>query len=160
MISLLMLRNACGILPVQEEPEGARHWRLRATGDSYHTSYTGVYTLSRAIFRTTPGGEDIAPGNIATASKSGSGLTPKQAIDGDDATCWGAGAVQEYQWWSIDFGASVSIVEIVIRPRTDFSTVNLPSQISVETSADGETWTTVAVWDTLDTKEFQTLTLS
>ncbi|MBD5786669.1 discoidin domain-containing protein [Cellulosimicrobium terreum] len=84
-------------------------------------------------------GEDsLALGRPVTASSIDEpGHEAEKAVDGNAGTRWGS-AWSEPEWIAVDLGASYDLDRVVIDWETAFA-----SAYEIQTSPDGETWTTV-----------------
>ena len=92
----------------------------------------------RAFYR-----EDKAFARTATASSvQFPGVEAGQAIDGDPDTRWGS-AFADNQWWQVDLGSNRKVDNV----RIDW-TAAYPRSYLIQTSADGNTWSTAATQNT------------
>lgn len=82
-------------------------------------------------------------GWTATASSSGTGTTPANAIDGSTTTRWTTGAAQANgQSYQLDFGTKQTFNRLLLDAGS--STGDYPRGYQVQVSDDATTWTTVA----------------
>lgn len=86
----------------------------------------------------------------ASASSSQTPYPPAMAVDGDTQTFWVSGGPatagsgptpQDPVTFSVDFGAPVTIGSVSMTPRPGYG----PTDYSIQTSADGQNWTTLAI---------------
>jgi hypothetical protein len=79
----------------------------------------------------------LAAAILASSSQPGSGNAPSNANDGQTATKWQASTAGNGEWLRLDFGSATAVNRVVIleHPHVD--------GLTVESSADGSTWTTV-----------------
>lgn len=83
-------------------------------------------------------GESLALGRpVTTSSIDDPARTGEMAVDGNAGTRWGSGW-SEPEWIAVDLGASYDLSRVVIDWETAFA-----SGYEIQTSPDGETWTTV-----------------
>ncbi|GAB2497500.1 hypothetical protein GCM10027063_40990 [Promicromonospora xylanilytica] len=83
-------------------------------------------------------GESLALGRpVTTSSIDDPARTGDMAVDGNAGTRWGSGW-SEPEWIAVDLGASYDLSKVVIDWETAFA-----SGYEIQTSPDGETWTTV-----------------
>ena len=74
---------------------------------------------------------------VATASASGSGLVPANALDGNALTSWSTGQAQTNgQWFQVDLGSARSFTRIVM----DSAAGEFPRGYEVYVSNDGTNW--------------------
>ncbi|WP_264031627.1 discoidin domain-containing protein [Cellulosimicrobium sp. SH8] len=84
------------------------------------------------------GDESLALGRPVTASSiDEAGHEPEMAVDGNAGTRWSS-AWNDPEWIAVDLGASYDLSQVVIDWETAYG-----SGYEVQTSPDGETWTTV-----------------
>ncbi len=94
-------------------------------------------------FRSDDGGgeedeDSLALGRPVTASSiDEAGHEPEKAVDGNAGTRWSS-AWSEPEWIAVDLGASYDLSRVVVDWETAYG-----SGYEVQTSPDGETWTTV-----------------
>ncbi len=72
---------------------------------------------------------------------------PERALDGDPATCWASrwwriAVPLDPEWLQVDLGHVATAGEVRFLPAK--GDVGLPASLTVEVSADGKSWTTVA----------------
>ncbi|WP_061290352.1 cellulase family glycosylhydrolase [Herbidospora cretacea] len=78
----------------------------------------------------------ISAGKTTTSSSvEGTGLEPGKAVDGNTATRWASAEGSDPQWIRIDLGASYPISRVKLTWETAFG-----KAYRIETSADGNTW--------------------
>ncbi|WP_069386015.1 discoidin domain-containing protein [Cellulosimicrobium cellulans] len=83
-------------------------------------------------------GESLALGRpVTTSSIDDPARTGDKAVDGNAGTRWGS-AWSEPEWIAVDLGASYDLSRVVIDWETAYA-----SAYEIQTSPDGETWTTV-----------------
>jgi sugar phosphate isomerase/epimerase len=83
-------------------------------------------------------GESLALGRpVTTSSIDDPARTGEMAVDGNAGTRWGS-QWSEPEWIAVDLGASYDLSRVVIDWETAFA-----SGYEIQTSPDGETWTTV-----------------
>jgi sugar phosphate isomerase/epimerase len=83
-------------------------------------------------------GESLTLGRpVTTSSVDDAARTGEMAVDGNAGTRWGSGW-SEPEWIAVDLGASYDLSRVVIDWETAFA-----SGYEIQTSPDGETWTTV-----------------
>ncbi|MFD2797112.1 discoidin domain-containing protein [Promicromonospora vindobonensis] len=83
-------------------------------------------------------GESLALGRpVTTSSIDDPARTGEMAVDGNAGTRWGS-RWSEPEWIAVDLGASYDLSRVVIDWETAFA-----SGYEIQTSPDGETWTTV-----------------
>lgn len=83
-------------------------------------------------------GESLALGRpVTTSSIDDPSRTGEMAVDGNAGTRWGSGW-SEPEWIAVDLGASYDLSRVVIDWETAYA-----SGYQIQTSPDGETWTTV-----------------
>jgi hypothetical protein len=79
----------------------------------------------------------------ATASSSGPGTAPSDAIDGNTATRWTSGAAQaDGQWFQLDLGQNQTFNRVLLDAGS--STGDYPRGYQIQVSTDGTAWTTVS----------------
>ncbi|WP_426309541.1 discoidin domain-containing protein [Cellulosimicrobium sp. E-16] len=84
------------------------------------------------------GDESLALGRPVTASSiDEAGHEPEMAVDGNAGTRWSS-AWNDPEWIAVDLGASYDLSQVVIDWETAYG-----SGYEIQTSPDGETWTTV-----------------
>ena len=118
------------------DPQYAQYVRIAQTGSAQEWWSIGEFHVysEAALGRT---------GWSATASSSGPGTTPANAIDGSTSTRWTTGAAQANgQWYQLDFGAKQTFNRLLLDAGT--STGDYPRGYQVQVSSDGTTWATVA----------------
>jgi len=119
-----------------------------------------------------PGWRLLSLGATATASSSRAGHPPGLAVDEDVRTWWVAGSAAHGEWIQLDLGVVKSIASVQVNHadhelaahaprRPDAARLNLerraiypewtPTEVLVEVSGDGESWT--PVHDSRDTGE-------
>jgi F5/8 type C domain-containing protein len=85
----------------------------------------------------------------AFASSSQSAFPPELAVDGNTQTLWVSGGPatagsgptpQNPAALGVDFGAPVTIGSVTMTPRSGYG----PTNYSIQTSTDGQNWTTIA----------------
>jgi hypothetical protein len=110
----------------------------RATGYGYSLWEFQVY----GSIGTTPAqcsATNAAQGRPATASSSENAGTPASAaVDGNTGTRWSS-AFSDPQWIRVDLGASATVCQVQLVWEAAYATA-----YQIQTSADGNTWTTVA----------------
>ncbi|MCO5999522.1 discoidin domain-containing protein, partial [Actinoallomurus rhizosphaericola] len=80
----------------------------------------------------------LSQGRPTTASSTENAGTPASAAtDGDTGTRWSS-AFSDPQWLRVDLGSSAAISQVVLTWETAYA-----SAFQIQTSADGNTWTTV-----------------
>ncbi|MEV5750717.1 glycoside hydrolase family 3 C-terminal domain-containing protein [Actinoallomurus sp. NPDC052308] len=80
----------------------------------------------------------LSQGRPTTASSTENAGTPASAAtDGDTGTRWSS-AFSDPQWLQVDLGSSAAVSQVVLRWETAYA-----SAFQIETSADGNAWTTV-----------------
>jgi len=102
-----------------------------------------------------PGGSSgpPPPTNLAlgrptlSSSNETSDLTPNLAVDGNGGTRWSS-AFSDPQWIRVDLGASHTINRVVLRWEAAFGRA-----YQIQTSSDGNTWTTMNPLQTARTSE-------
>lgn len=83
-------------------------------------------------------GESLALGRpVTTSSIDDPARTGDKAVDGNAGTRWGSGW-SEPEWIAVDLGASYDLSRVVVDWETAYA-----SAYEIQTSPDGETWTTV-----------------
>ncbi|KFD43489.1 hypothetical protein IU11_10855 [Cellulosimicrobium sp. MM] len=108
---------------------------------SFETSAESYQYLR--CFRSDDGGgeedeDSLALGRPVTASSiDEAGHEPEKAVDGNAGTRWSS-AWSEPEWIAVDLGASYDLSRVVVDWETAYG-----SGYEVQTSPDGETWTTV-----------------
>ena len=86
----------------------------------------------------TCGSANAAQGKPASASSTENGGTPaSSAVDGDAGTRWSS-AFSDPQWLQVDLGSSQSITQVTLNWEAAFA-----SAFTIQTSADGTTWTSI-----------------
>lgn len=109
---------------------GASSRDLRLTGTVGTATGTGETPLPRT-------------GWTATASSAAGGDAAANAIDGSAATRWSTGtAMANGQYYQLDLGAAKSFNQVTA--DAGGSTADYPRGLTVQVSADGVSWTTVA----------------
>ncbi|MGW1062641.1 DUF1996 domain-containing protein [Micromonospora rubida] len=97
----------------------------------------GGYLVATAI-RADAADPLLSQGRPATASSTENGGTPAaNAVDGDNGTRWGS-AFSDPQWLRVDLGATATVSRVVLRWEAAYARA-----FTVQTSADGNAWTTV-----------------
>lgn len=82
-------------------------------------------------------------GWTASASSSGSGDTPGNALDWNSSTRWSTGAAQSGgQWFQVNLGAKKVFDQISLETRSG-DDWDFPQAYQIQVSGDGSTWTTV-----------------
>jgi hypothetical protein len=83
-------------------------------------------------------GSNLALNHPATASSAENGASPASAaVDGNTATRWSS-AFSDPQWIQVDLGASATICQVTLSWEAAYA-----SAFQVQTSADGNTWSTI-----------------
>ncbi len=83
-------------------------------------------------------------GWTASASSTGSGDSPANALDWNLTTRWSTGAVQTNgQWFQVNMGSKKVFDQISLETEAA-GTWNYPNAYQIQVSNDGSTWTTVA----------------
>ncbi|OLT46136.1 discoidin domain-containing protein [Cellulosimicrobium sp. CUA-896] len=83
-------------------------------------------------------GDSLALGRpVTTSSTDDPARTGDMAVDGNAGTRWGSGW-SEPEWIAVDLGASYDLSRVVVDWETAYA-----SAYEIQTSPDGETWTTV-----------------
>ncbi|GAA4623949.1 glycoside hydrolase family 3 C-terminal domain-containing protein [Actinoallomurus vinaceus] len=96
----------------------------------------------------------LSQGKPTTASSTENAGTPASAAtDGDTGTRWSS-AFSDPQWLQVDLGSSATVSQVVLQWETAYA-----SAFQIQTSADGNTWTTVYS-TTTGTGGTQTLNIS
>ncbi|SDP28954.1 Aryl-phospho-beta-D-glucosidase BglC, GH1 family [Paenibacillus sp. yr247] len=99
------------------------------------------FTGGQTWIATTPLDET---GWTATASSTGPGDSPGNALDWNSTTRWSTGAAQTSgQWFQVNMGAMKVVDQISIETKST-DTSDYPSGYQVQVSRDGTSWTTVA----------------
>lgn len=116
------------------------YWRINITANGT----SGAPTLATLEFHTKVGGTQAATGGTAIASGTdGTGDTAANAFDTDGSTKW-MGNTPNTGWLGYQFPAPVTVAEVAITNRSDFSYYDAaPHAFDVQSSDDGTTWTTV-----------------
>ncbi|WP_405109450.1 DUF1996 domain-containing protein [Micromonospora sp. NBC_01405] len=97
----------------------------------------GGYLVATAV-RADAADPLLSQGRPATASSTENGGTPAaNAVDGNNGTRWGS-AFSDPQWLRIDLGATATVSRVVLRWEAAYARA-----FTVQTSADGNAWTTV-----------------
>lgn len=116
-------------------PVGAGSIRfLRNAGFDGGTFFSATFTASS--------GTDLARGAAVTVSSTYSTLVAANAIDGDSRTRWSSdfnAANPDTQWLQVDLGGQRRVGKVVLSWETASA-----KAYTVDVSADGSTWTTVA----------------
>jgi beta-glucanase (GH16 family) len=123
--------------------------RVSAYGDS-------LYEFAVYSGDTTGGGNAtlLSQGHTATASSSENGsFTAPNAVDGNTGTRWSS-LFTDPQWLQVDLGASHTLSQVVLNWETAYG-----KAFTIQTSADGATWTTVYT-TTTGTGGIQTLPIT
>ncbi|MEV5695690.1 discoidin domain-containing protein [Micromonospora globbae] len=89
-----------------------------------------------------PPGGNLAAGRPATASSQNGPYVAGNAVDGDRGSYWEAAANAFPQWWQVDLGAAHPVNRLVLALPAGWEART--QTISVQGSADGATFTTVA----------------
>jgi glucosylceramidase len=114
---------------------------VRATAYGYSLWEFAVYGTGGSGPTNTPVPSGVLPrtGWTATASSTGTGETPGNALDGNAATRWSTGAAQvNGQWFQVDMGAVRTFNRIVLDAGA--STGDYPRGYQVFVSNDGTNW--------------------
>ncbi len=83
-------------------------------------------------------------GWTATASSSSSWSTPANGIDGANGSSWQSGQpMAGGEWYRIDMGSTHTVAMVTLQTAAD-STWDYPRGFTLETSTNGNTWTTAA----------------
>jgi beta-glucanase (GH16 family) len=115
---------------------------IRMNGTARATAYG--YSLWEFGVNGTPssgggGATLLSQGHTATASSTENAGTPASAaVDGNTGTRWSS-AFSDPQWVQVDLGASHSISRVVLNWEAAYARA-----FSVQTSADGNSWTTIS----------------
>ena len=129
-----------------------RYWGLYFTSGFYHS---GVY-VREVELRTSAGGGDVTtPSTPTYTDATYSKYYPKNTVDNDTNTYWGADPVPAPQrlWW--DLQTPVAIAEVAVYP---YGSSLGPSEGRVQYSDDGSTWTDATETFTLsDASSWQTI---
>ncbi|GAA2792476.1 hypothetical protein GCM10010441_17130 [Kitasatospora paracochleata] len=129
---------------------------IKVTGTKLSADPHGTYYLQLAEIEAAGG--DLALGRPVTSSSAvaddGSGWNRRAATDGAVASDLGysmgfssqGGAAQHPEWVQVDLEGTAPISRIDLTARTDGANTGLgfPADFTLQTSADGTTWTTVA----------------
>jgi hypothetical protein len=130
--------------------------RIRSTASGDMVNQPGI-SLAEFRIASTSGGSNVAGTATATATQSGFGSTPSQAIDDDTATVWQSNFDNT---WPIDyvlhFPSAIAMAEAQIVPRAGGNSLQAPATFTIDVSNDGSTWTnkvtrTGQTYDTLQT---------
>ncbi|MEU4361508.1 discoidin domain-containing protein [Promicromonospora sp. NPDC023987] len=109
---------------------------FETSAESYQ--YLRCYLAEEGADECTDEGESLALGRpVTTSSIDDPARTGEMAVDGNAGTRWGSGW-SEPEWIAVDLGASYDLSRVVIDWETAFA-----SGYEIQTSPDGETWTTV-----------------
>ncbi len=117
-------------------PQVARYVRVVQTG-------TGSHWWTIAEINVSVSWPCYARGGwTATASSTGSGTTPNNALDGNENTHWTSGASQAGgEWFQVDMGVSQSVSDLIVDSGPS-TTGDYPRGWSVLVSNDATNWTT------------------
>ncbi|SCL45889.1 discoidin domain-containing protein [Micromonospora chersina] len=107
----------------------------RATGYGYSLWEFKVYGTTGP--GQPPSGRPISEFKTVAASSWEGGNAPAAALDGRTATRWSS-QFSDPQWLSVDFGGVATISRVVLNWEAAYAT-----GYRLETSADGNTWTTI-----------------
>ncbi|MGW4294545.1 discoidin domain-containing protein [Micromonospora chersina] len=107
----------------------------RATGYGYSLWEFKVYGTTGP--GQPPGGRPISEFKTVAASSWEGGNAPAAALDGRTTTRWSS-QFSDPQWLSVDFGGVATISRVVLNWEAAYAT-----GYRLETSADGNTWTTI-----------------
>ncbi|MDQ1743581.1 MAG: hypothetical protein QOE23_1920, partial [Pseudonocardiales bacterium] len=108
----------------------------------------------RAAIPAAAAGTLLSQGKTTTASSVENAGTPAaSAVDGDTGTRWSS-AASDPQWLQVDLGASAAISQVSLNWEAAYA-----RSFSIQTSADGSTWTSVYS-TTTSTGGIQNLTVS
>ncbi|MFE2757398.1 DUF1996 domain-containing protein [Actinosynnema sp. NPDC059335] len=114
-----------------------RRWRRLVT-----TLAVGALTASALTFVTAPASaapELLSQGRPVTASSTENGGTPASAaVDGNAGTRWSSAAADP-QWIRVDLGTSTAISQVTLNWEAAYA-----RSFQLQTSADGNSWTTIA----------------
>jgi Trypsin/F5/8 type C domain len=129
---------------------------LRVLGTNLSTDPRGAYRMQLAELGVYAA--NLATGKPVTASSSqevpSGGWSAAYATDGARSAVGGgtngwtsaSGAAGRSEWLQVDLGGPTSVSSVDLYPRSDIpdGSVGFPSTFTVEGSADGQTWTTLA----------------
>lgn len=126
-----------------QAPKAARYWRLNIND----TVSTGASIIVRKInFRAGGGGPDLATdASKARASQIYGNHTIASILAGSTSNLTVKNGASTGWWIDYDFGAPVTIREVVIQIGT--STTSGPSDFCLQWSHDRKTWTTLKRWE-------------
>ncbi|HEY3317510.1 MAG TPA: discoidin domain-containing protein [Coriobacteriia bacterium] len=89
-----------------------------------------------------PASTNIALRDASSASRTSSGSSASNAFDGNTSTYWNSGSVgSSAEWLQVDLGSSPGVYNKFV---IDWNGSYYARNVQVQTSADGNTWTTVA----------------
>lgn len=136
----LRMRNAAAL------PVAKRYWRLRFPSGSNHATFLAV---SEIEFRTTVGGADVSSSVTAVASSFDSGLPASLAFDNAATNAWFCDDnLQVNSWVGCDLGSDTDLEEITVRGHPTTAAYS-PTEIVVDYSPDGSSWTNDTRWPTM-----------
>lgn len=108
----------------------------------YITDTSDANFCSIAEIEFLDGADASIAGGTATASSQFSGTySADKARDGSVGTWWATDTGQKAPcWWAIDFGSTKTAKKVRLTPVSG-SPTHMPTQLEVQTSVDGVTWT-------------------
>jgi len=108
------------------------------SGGQMNVDYVAVYNKAPGGSTTPPAGTNLALGKTATASSTESTSFPASAaVDGNTGTRWSS-AFSDPQWLQVDLGATHTISSVNLNWEAAYG-----KSFSIQTSANGTTWTTI-----------------
>lgn len=122
--------------PIHPRPRRAARATRPARAAAFVLLLIGSYLVAAAPARAAD--SLISQGRPATASSAENGGTPASAaVDGNTGTRW-ASAFADPQWIQVDLGAAATLSRVTLNWEAAHART-----FSVQTSADGSTWTTI-----------------
>lgn len=118
-------------------------WRIYCFYASSAAS-DGVMSFAEIEFHSSIGGSNVIGSEwLNSSSELSSTFAPSKAVDGNAGTFWVSASQSADQWWGVGFasGTPSTIAEIKLTPRNDGFHAESPTHIAVQSSPDGQTWT-------------------
>lgn len=104
-------------------------------------------SISELVFRTSVGGENLAP-PVTTTNITGSYNDTSKLYDNDPSTFFSDyGNTPGHGWLKFDFTTPVRLAELGLSDRNDGHALQTPQQFRVSYSDDGEAWYALATVD-------------
>jgi hypothetical protein len=137
-----------GEVRVFTRPARSNQTRWRLWG--INTAAPSNMGMNEIEFRSAIGGADTTSGGSAIFSTEFSAGVGAQAFDNNNATQFAtANGDVNPAWIGYLYAAPITIVEMMVKARTDSVPEQAPQRLSLDCSANGTVWAVVAEWYTI-----------